>query len=87
MLIQCDICKVSMPTVKQLKDHFDSRHSSLPFPSQYAAMLEQATCGAAAEQEPAQAKPVPKKKKKKKPEEGLDDLLSAGLAGGKKKGK
>mmetsp|Transcript_26748 Transcript_26748/g.46749 ORF Transcript_26748/g.46749 Transcript_26748/m.46749 type:complete len:121 (+) Transcript_26748:82-444(+) len=86
MVIQCSICKVSMPTCKQLKDHYDSRHSNLPFPAEYAAML--APAGAAEEQEPAQAKPVPKKKKKKAPAEGLDDLLSAGLAGaGKKKGK
>ena len=98
MNTQCPICKQQMPTPKQLKDHYDSRHPRDALPAEIQAFLDEAAAqqaaacapcanstAGAAEDRSANSTAAPKKVKKKKADAGLA-LLEEGLAGSKKKG-
>ena len=95
--IACTICKAELKCTKsntEMKNHATSKHGvanyeeCFPAAESYAKeLLEKASKGGSSGGGGKSADGLTKAERKKKAAAGLDDLLSAGLSGGKSKGK
>jgi len=90
--LDCAICKTRMPTLQNLKDHMESKHSASPLPDGLEeglrAQAEKRAMDQKLKDKKAPPSAAPKKKKKKKKKKGGDadlSLLMEGLGTGKKK--
>mmetsp|Transcript_18017 Transcript_18017/g.55423 ORF Transcript_18017/g.55423 Transcript_18017/m.55423 type:complete len:133 (-) Transcript_18017:8-406(-) len=97
MSTECGICKVRMPTLQNLKDHYVSKHPASPLPDGLEEGLKAAAAKKAADEQKKAGKAPPgtggggikvaqaaAKKKVKKNDADLS-LLMEGLGTGKKK--
>eukprot|EP00903_Cladosiphon_okamuranus_P012463 g11672.t1 len=79
----CTICGVQAPSLVSMKAHHDAKHPKLPWdPNLYEDV--QAKYGATTTGVAVRGTTNAKKLKGKNPKAELDDLLAAGLSGGKK---
>ncbi|CAM9682330.1 unnamed protein product [Ectocarpus sp. 12 AP-2014] len=79
----CTICGVQAPSLTSMKAHHESKHVKLPWdPSLYEDV--QAKHGGTTQGVAVRGTTNAKKLKGKNPKADLDDLLAAGLRGGKK---
>ena len=94
-LSQCTVCQMEMKITKtntELTAHATSKHGKtieecFPGAKKISAELVAALAGGKGKDGKGKGDGMTKAERKKKEAAGLDDLLSAGLGGGKKKGK
>jgi len=96
-MLACEICKAELKCTKtntEMKNHALGKHGKANYEECFvgaekvaAELVAKVSKGGGTDAKGGGGGGLTKAEKKKKMEAGLDDLLSAGLSGGKKKGK